>query len=403
MKKSLIALAALALVGAASAQTTDGKPGFQITGNMNAGYASNSYGGNKAKGFEQNIMGTSNIFFRGKEDLGGGLSAHFTHGSDWQFMTNAGDQGVMASYAGAVGQSPASSTNNAGAMGTFGNDQKFVGMAGGFGTVNFGSINNQSLYGGISLFNPTVGTSYGGGYGSIICASLTCAGNTGVRANNTMEYKSPVIEGFQFFYENVQKQKNNNTATGATNAANFTTVLGALSQAGIQEISLKYSNGPLTAQATKWSTDDIGLATVSAASQVKKHLDTYTAAYDLGNGLRVAALSQKFFNNSNTAASVSDRTTTAMNAIYTMGANTYMLTSGQAKENNTLRATYGGKTSKFTGAQYKFALSKMTSVEARWERLDDQAGTVLGSASVPQFTWADRIRVRSGVGINVNF
>ena len=396
MKKSLIALAALALVGAASAQTTDGKPGFQITGNLNAGYVSQNYGGNKVSGFEQNLLGTSNLYMRGLEDLGGGLKAHFMHGSDIQFMTTFGDQGVLPTFAGS-GAPTAATLTNAGAQGTFGNDQKMVGISGGFGTVNFGTINNQSLYGGVVLFNPTVGTSYGGGYGSVICASLACAGNYGVRADNTMEYKSPVMSGFQVFYQNATKQKNNNQST---TVANFTTALGLQNQAGWTEVSAKYSNGPIVAQVTRLDTDATGVAAIAAASQVKSHLDTMVAAYDLGNGLRIGAIRQAYLKNSTTAASVSDRTTTGFNAIYTMGANTFMLTSAQAKENNTLRATYGGKTSKFTGAQYRYDLSKMTSLQARWEKVDDLAGTFTANT---QATWADRVRTRSTLGLNVNF
>ena len=90
----------------------------------------------------------------------------------------------------------------------------------------------------------------------------------------------------------------------------------------------------------------------------------------------------------------------AVSDSYAMGANTFMFTYGTAKEDNARRTTYGGKTSKFTGMQYKYALSKMTSVEARWERLDDAAGTYTFPA---QFTTTDRIRTRSTVGLNVNF
>ena len=374
-------MAALALVGAASAQTTDGKPGFQITGNLNAGYVSQNYGGNKVTGFEQNLLGTSNLYMRGLEDLGGGLKAHFMHGSDIQFMTSSGDQGQMYS------------ATNTGAAGTFGNDQKMVGITGGFGTINFGAINNQTLYGGSILFTPTVGTSYGGGFGSVICGSIACAGAYGVRNDNTMEYKSPVMGGFQVFYQTSAKQNK------AINT-NYTTALGILNMPGMTELSAKYSNGPLTVQVVRFDQDATGVGTVAAASQVKSSLDTMTAAYALSNGLRLSVIRQSYQRGNTAAASESDKTTTGLSANYVTGNNTFMLTSVSAKQNNTALASFGGKTSKFTGAQYSYALSKMTSVQARWERLDDAAGTQAFSTSL---TTTDRIRVRSGVGINVNF
>jgi len=285
--------------------------------------------------------------------------------------------------------------------------------------VNFGAINNQRLYNGISLFNPTVGTSYGGGYGSIICADPTCGV---VRYDNTVEYKSPVISGFQVFGQYAAKQSK------AVNT-NYSTTLGALNGPGMTEISAKYSNGPIVAAATRLETNATGLTT-SPTAAVKKSVDTFTGAYEVGNGLRLGAIYQKLKNPALTPAimtatsltaaqAASDRSTRAVNAIYTMGANTFMLTYGRTKEDKATRSalavaaatgvasvpayTYGGKSSKFVGLQYKYALSKMTALEARWERLDDAAGTYAFPAQFNMDAAGARIRTRSTVGINVNF
>jgi len=379
MKKSLIALAALAAT-ASFAQTTTGQAGFQITGNMNAGYVSQDYFGNKVNGFEQNGMGTSIIVFRGQEDLGGGMSAYFQHGTDWQFMTQAGDRGSV------------SSATNLGAQATFGNDQKLVGIGGSFGNVNFGTINNSSLYNGIVLLNPVVGTSYAGGYASIVCADPTCSQ---VRYDNTIEYKSPVMSGLQLFGQYSAKQNK------AVNT-NYTTTLGALNVPGMNEISAKYTNGPLTLAATSLQTDATNVATAGAAA-VKRSLNTYAAAYDLGNGFRVAALNQKLDAPTTTAASSSNRTSNQASVIYTSGANTFGLNYGTAKENNAARTTFGGGTSKFTGVNYKYAMSKTVALEAKYENLDDAAGTV--NPVVPnQFgTRITNTRVRSTLGLNMAF
>ena len=377
MKKTLIALAALAATGA-FAQTTTGAPGFQVTGNLNAGFVANSYYGKSVSGFEQNLSGTSSIFFRGKEDLGGGLSAHFLHGTDIQFMAANGDRGAMYS------------ATNAGAVGTFGNDQKLVGIAGPFGTVNFGAINNQSLYSGVVLLNPTLGTSYSGGYASIICADPNC---TSVRYDNTIEYKSPVMSGFSATVQYAAKQDQ------AINT-NYSVTMGALNGPSMVEVGVKYANGPLTLAAVHLETDATGVATAATAA-VKKSLDTITGAYDLGNGLRLAAIYQHVLNDNTAVAAKSERDAFQASALYRMGANEFVFNYGQSAEKNDARATFGGQTSKLVSVAYKYYLSKMTTIEFKYENLDDQAGIV---AQAGQFgAKTDNTRTRSGLGVNFNF
>lgn len=268
---------------------------------------SQNYYGNKVSGFEQNGMGTSNLFFRGLEDLGGGLKAYFLHGTDIQFMTLNGDRGAMYS------------ASNAGAVGTFGNDQKLVGISGSFGAINFGTINNQSLYNGVVLLNPVSGTSYSAGYGSVNCADPTCSV---VRYDNVMEYKSPVMSGFQAFVQTSNKQNK------AVNT-NYATTLGTLNMPSMRELSLKYSNGPITGAVTRLQTDATDVATASTAA-TKKTLTTFVGAYDLGNGLRLSALLQNNDSPATTTAASKDLTTKQIQALYTVGANTFGLNFGSA-------------------------------------------------------------------------
>ncbi len=391
MKKTLIALAALAATGA-FAQTTTGVPGFQIVGNLNAGFVANSYWGKSVSGFDQNMMGTSQIGFRGKEDLGGGLSAHFVHTTDFKFMNQLGDSGVMY----------ASATPNNGAAGTFGNDQKFVGIAGPFGTVNFGAINNASLYSGVVLLNPTLGTSYSGGYGATMIADpVGGQGLAVVRFDNTMEYKSPVIGGFSATVQYAAKQDQ------AINA-NYSPNLGSINEPSMIEIGVKYADGPLTLAAVHLETDASGVANVYvgqsytvASTSLKKTLDTITGAYDLGNGLRLAGSYQHVLNDNATVAAKSERDTFQGSALYRMGANEFVFNYGQSAEKNDARTTYGGQTSKLVSVAYKYYLSKMTTLEAKYENLDDQAGIVAATAQLG--AKLDNTRTRSGLGIMVQF
>ncbi len=68
MKKTLIALAVLTVSGASFAQSS-----VQIDGVMDVGLTSIDYKGNKVSGIANNGSSTSQINFRGTEDLGGGL------------------------------------------------------------------------------------------------------------------------------------------------------------------------------------------------------------------------------------------------------------------------------------------------------------------------------------------
>jgi hypothetical protein len=77
------------------------------------------------------------------------------------------------------------------------------------------------------------------------------------------------------------------------------------------------------------------------------------------------------------------------------------------KENATANK-YNGNTSKFMGVGYNYALSKMTSLVARYEKFDDQArilpltGTTAYTSTQGAST-TDLNRVRSMIGINHNF
>src|SRR5688572_21319384 len=90
MKKSLVALAALAVAGAASAQSS-----VTLFGVLDAGisyYENENYNGVKASRTDLSSSGynSSRIGFRGTEDLGGGLAASF-----WLEAGLGNDNGTM--------------------------------------------------------------------------------------------------------------------------------------------------------------------------------------------------------------------------------------------------------------------------------------------------------------------
>ncbi len=156
MKKSLIALAALAAVsGAAQAQSS-----VSVYGIIDSGYlstesdgvrvASNAQVANntEAKGISSSASSSSRLGFRGTEDLGGGLKAEFVI-----------ETGVNA-------------TNST--ISTFNNRQSFVGVNGGFGGFRVGTQYTQhhTLAGALS---PSVGVNMAGDL-NYTAAGLTTSG-----------------------------------------------------------------------------------------------------------------------------------------------------------------------------------------------------------------------------------
>jgi predicted porin len=144
MKKSLIALAALAAVsGAAQAQSS-----VSVYGIIDSGYLSteservaiNANGVGKLEKFESKGVGSSSsassrLGFRGTEDLGGGLKAEFVI-----------ETGLAATNA---------------TVSTFNNRQSFIGLTGGFGALRVGTqyTAQHNLAG---AFSPSTGVNMAG-------------------------------------------------------------------------------------------------------------------------------------------------------------------------------------------------------------------------------------------------
>ena len=218
MKKTLIALAALAATGAAMAQSS-----VTIYGVVDVGYTSvnNSGTGTDNTGLTSSNMTTNRLGFRGTEDLGGGLKAKFQ---------------VETSLA---ADAPAAST--------IGDRGAWVGIEGGFGEVRLGREYTMSFWSGF-LFSPFGTGGVGNGYGFIMRSNTHGAtGQTNqIWNNNAITYSSPRISGFQ---AHAQYALDEVAAVG--NDAGKSTGL-----------RLNYTQGPLMAELAYSTTD--GGATVAA-------------------------------------------------------------------------------------------------------------------------------------------
>jgi len=249
MKKSLVALAALAATSAFAQSSVS------LTGNVDVGYRAISVSNNApkdAKLITHNNASTSAIFFKAVEDLGGGLRANFFGEADFAPSKNALQN--------------ASTTNNGfNYSGAFFNSETYVGLSGGFGDVKLGVPNSKALT--ANATTQPFGTALGGGYSDTFGrmgtnAALGINGYVGqattarvIRHERAIVYTTPTFNGLTGAYEVSFK---NGNATGTTTSATAEGTTYASNNNGFTALSLQYSQGPLNAM--YWS----GTATAGA-------------------------------------------------------------------------------------------------------------------------------------------
>jgi len=228
MKKTLIALAAVAATGAAFAQST-----VTLFGVVDLAVTSIDQGNDRITSVANEGQASNRIGFRGTEDLGGGMSAEF-----WLEAGFSGDTG-----AGATG----------GALAF--NRRSTLGLKGGFGEIRLGRDYTPTFW------NHSVYTVFGtNGLGNSVNTFnvLGSGSGTTVRADNSISYFTPNISGFQG-----QLMVGMKEADVKNNANDYTGV------------RVTYNKGPLSAS----------LATASEGSNIQT--DNYKrtnlgATYDFG-------------------------------------------------------------------------------------------------------------------------
>ncbi len=227
MKKTLVALAALAAT-AAFAQSSVGivgvfDIGFKGNSSPNTGSTTTS-----TNAVAQNGTATSALKFIGTEDLGGGMKA-----------------GFLAEINPNLVQSSTSNQNYAFASdysGTPFNGEQFLSLSGGFGEFKLG-VPNAGFFLAQNVSHP-MGTAMASGYGASgvnrlgsVAPGVVSGLNSGtsriIRHERSLQYVTPTINGFSAMITYAAQNDNSTAANG--------------NQDGYQDISLRYSNGPLNA------------------------------------------------------------------------------------------------------------------------------------------------------------
>jgi len=353
MKKTLIAIAALAATGAFAQSTVT------ISGTMDAGLSvasvQNATTGvsDKVSGFLGNNVATSAINIAATEDLGAGMKASFF------IETNPDMSGTTSTANGAAVAAGALSTGSA-----FGGGQRFVGLSGGFGSIKMGSPNSATLEV-IGLSNP-YGTALGGGYSSNF-SRLGAAGtaaavgvqNRVIRAEKSLRYDTPNMNGFAASY----------------NLSFGNAVAGAASTTGVQTLGLTYNAGALNVGFA--TTTAKNSATVASVAGLNALLSTNTGTLAAGESISYNALSANYTfgattvyggwtTNKRSIVGTEDGSSFNLAAKY-QASGVVAVSANYLKKNDALAAGAGGKV---LGLGVDYALSKRTTTYVRYEKLD---------------------------------
>jgi predicted porin len=386
MKKTLVALAALASV-TAFAQTT-----VSITGNVDvAGVRlSGTMTGAKGTTFSQNLGtgSTSSINFTATEDIGGGTKITGFYGIDPRNWTN---DGLASTMNAASTASMAQSVTVTGLA----RHESYIQASGGFGSIKLGAPNAPSLDAhGVSS---PLGTGIGSGH-SHATDTLTTRLST-ARYSRSARYDTPTMNGLtgSFTYAPGADVDGSETAGGLYVVRQLPNARRAT------EVSLRYSNGPLNVMianvTTAYQTYQLGWY---AASQVAA--DTTALAslgtksnlaginYSLGSTTLYAGMGSGGSRATTTAATKSDLSRYAIK--HSMG-QIDLIAQMTTVADTTVSS--GAKVSqKVQGLRADYNLSKTAVAYLGYEKLD--TGTVASTANTTSGT-----RTLTSIGLRKSF
>ncbi len=379
------ALAALAVVSAASAQTSS----LTIDGYFDRGYVQTNNTNNlkDAKAVSSNA-GTTTVGIKGSEDLGGGLKAGFSINTDWSEASGQTQDGTAATSA----------------QSGFANSQSFLDLSSAqFGTLRLGNPNSEILTITTSVASPAFSTGVGSAYSSAFSihngfgtgttgannifgassvATLgnsigTNAGQRQIRQANTIKYISPTFAGFNVIVANVQKN----------DTAGLTTGSGTTDVAGVTEFAANYANGPVVVgfAQTKVSTGTGTYANAALPANASSTMSILGASYQVLPVLKLHAGMGRSSSSGITAGITTTSTVVATYAASATQASPYDATSYQV------------------GATYN--LTPVITLMALYAKVDDKSvqnvdRTMLGLGADYNFSKTTRAYVRYD---NINY
>ena len=360
MKKTLIALAALAATGASFAQVT-------IYGIIDAALVSQSADGSLSRTkVDSSGMSTSRFGFTGVEDIGGGMKGLFKLEGGVNPDTGTGTISNTTNQQNGVGVVPgataAAGTSIAGAQGLTFNRYAYVGVSGGFGEIHLGREYTGTFITGATtdpfgLAGPANQLYLTQNIGAVLAAHPNYTS-----ASNMLTYITPVVAGGLSAVGQVWQGELASSAANANAGDGYS-------------VSAKYAAGPVFVQAGQQVTK--GTVAAGTATALKTYGDytmsDFTATYDFG-AAKVVYYSgaEELVGLSLNAAQKAKNTSNLLGVIVPVGAFNFKADYIQAVYN--LGA--GGKDN--VGTQYAlgvdYALSKRTTAYATWASVSQDTG-----------------------------
>ena len=349
MKKTLVALAVLAASGAVMAQSS-----VQLFGVVDAALTQASSAVNKKTQLTGSGISSSQLGFRGTEDMGGGMAAHF-----WLEAGLSNDNGT----GGASNTNNQASGNTAATAGTQGLTfarRSTVSLSGAMGEIRLGRDYSPQFWN-LTVYDP-FGTNGIGTSRMFNGAALIPGGTSGtmVRASNSVSWlwnhgKNATYAaggaGFHAAVQSYQGENASNAAGGTGDDGN-----GAGIRVGYNQgpISVAYGNSSTTFAAGNVKTSNLGGAYNFGVARVMAQTVTDKVGATLqGKGQ-------------------------LMGVTVPMGAGTFKVANSQYETN-----AAGNPTAKQMAVGYVYDLSKRTAVYGTYARVTNSGGsaTALGTTT----------------------
>jgi predicted porin len=339
MKKTLIAVAALAATSA-FAQVT-------VSGTMDATFRMANTDLANGQSYDSRLLqddglGTTGFILSGNEDLGGGLKAVFLYEQNFD-----------------IGETGSTGSSGPSQLTTQWQGQQFVGLEGAFGSIKLGTPNTPSLTiqgaRGASFGTKDGGRANSAGFGTVL-----------TRFDNSIVYTSPNFSGFTVGLMYVPESETGSTVAGAN-------ATGAQSDLG-----LLYANGPIAAGVSVYSADFAKTAGADSGTEISQ--TNFYGSYNFGFA--------KFTLGGHAHKSKSTTATTTEQAGFNVAADVPLspaltLTANLQQVNDKL-ATNMDKDSIAVGVQY--ALSKRTTTYARYVNVSTDNASAVSADGVKDVT-----------------
>jgi len=365
MKKTLIALAALAATSAAFAQSS-----VTLFGVVDLAYENVKTNAGRISGLSPSANSSSRIGFRGVEDLGGGMSASFWLEGALAPMNGSSSSGTT--------QNNQSTTIAAGGL-TF-NRRSTVSLSGGFGELRIGRDYTPTFWN-YTIYDPFGTNSVGATIGGYVGAGMAA---TFVRASNSVGYFLPGNLGG--FYGQAMYAFGNraSTETTARPAAYGVTPVNTENNGRYFGVRFGYGQGPInTAVAYGRTTYAAGTNTASVLGLAGAATGNVTdfnwgGSYTFGT---VKAMAQIFRLKANDAIALGNTATAkgwGLGADWGVGAGDVLVSYSRATLSG-VGATEPRATKWAVG--YVHNLSKRTAVYAYYAHVGNSGGSAQTAAS----------------------